>query len=234
MRRRGAAAALVGSAALWLLPARASVPDEPAFTARVFLSYGLVDADAVTPLGRVVIGLFGGAVPVSADRFLRLLMTSYLGSSLSSVRPGEYVAGGFDAAVPSDFPRGNSEAVLQSAFELTHRRPGTVSLALSGADDERPVAARAATGYRITTGPGPAPSLDGKDIVIGRVLEGMDTVAALARLPTYAPQADSPLRTYNALASALGDGRGAKARTAWSKPRVRVIVTDCGVLQRRG
>ena len=72
------------------------------------------------------------------------------------------------------------------------------------------------------------PSLDSENIVFGRVLAGMDVVAALARLPTYAPLPSA--RSWNALAAALGDDRAAKARGAWAKPRNAVLITACGVL----
>jgi peptidyl-prolyl cis-trans isomerase B (cyclophilin B) len=107
-----------------------------------------------------------------------------------------------------------------------------VSLALSGADGEAaggPPRARAPTAFRITTGPGPVPSLDGQNIVLGSVLSGMDVIAAIARVPTYAPL--SSARSWNALAGGLGDGRAATARAAWSKPRQAVLITAAGLLQ---
>ena len=90
---------------------------------------------------------------------------------------------------------------------------------------------RAPTRFRITTGPGPVPSLDGQNIVLGRVVSGMDVVAALARVPTYAPLPSA--RTWNTLAGKLGDDRAAKARAAWSKPRQAVVITACGLVQDR-
>ena len=72
------------------------------------------------------------------------------------------------------------------------------------------------------------PSLDGGNVVVGRVTSGLDVVAAVARTPTFAPLPSA--RSWNALAGALGDGRAAKARGAWSKPRQAVVITACGVL----
>jgi hypothetical protein len=54
------------------------------------------------------------------------------------------------------------------------------------------------------------PALDGQNIVIGRVSAGMDVIAALARVPTYAPLPSA--RTWNNIAGSLGDGRAAKVR----------------------
>ena len=71
-------------------------------------------------------------------------------------------------------------------------------------------------GFRITTGPGPVPSLDGANVVVGRVTAGLDVVASVARTPTFAPLPSA--RSWNSLAAALGDGRAAKARAgahAW-------------------
>lgn len=58
--------------------------------------------------------------------------------------------------------------LLGKSRRLRHYRPGTVSLSLTENDDETFVKQR--PGYRnteflITTGPGPAPALDGNNVV---------------------------------------------------------------------
>lgn len=194
-------------------------------TTRVFFDFATEQA----PLGRLVLGIYGGLLPVSSGLFLRLIESgAYRGSSFSQIHPGAYVLGGLDASLPEGFPRTNSDVVSPSAFALDHSRPGTLSLVLSAVSGEGKLG-RMTTGFRITTGPGPAPQLDGSGIVIGRVQEGWDTLDAIAHAPTYAPPPNSPLLAYNQLAGAFGDARSATARTAWSKPRNRIVITDCGI-----
>jgi hypothetical protein len=54
------------------------------------------------------------------------------------------------------------------------------------------------------------PSLDGENIVMGRVLEGLGTVAQVAAVPTFTPS--ERLQALNRVASLIGDDRAAKAR----------------------
>ncbi|KAK3274203.1 hypothetical protein CYMTET_17603, partial [Cymbomonas tetramitiformis] len=78
------------------------------------------------------------------------------------------------------------------------------------------------------TCPVPAFDLDGENIVFGRVLEGLEVMDAVARVPTFMPP--ERVRIMNNLAGAVGDDRAAKARTAWSRPRRQVVITDCGIM----
>ena len=82
--------------------------------------------------------------------------------------------------------------------------------------------------FTIHTGPGPTPSMDGENVVFGRVESGFDVVQAVARVPTYAPLESS--RTWNGLAQALGDDRAKRARESWTKPRQAVVIAACGLL----
>lgn len=77
-------------------------------------------------------------------------------------------------------------------------------------------------------GPGPAPSLDGTNIVFGRVLEGLDTVSAVARVPTFKPS--ERIRFYNSVARFLGDGRADQAQRQWGKPLQPVLITASGMM----
>jgi peptidyl-prolyl cis-trans isomerase B (cyclophilin B) len=186
----------------------------------------------------VVVGLYGDVVPLSCALFARLAAErGWVDAFVSELRPGEYITTTAQGSPPGGVS--NSEAGLSSAFRLPHSRPGTVSLSASG----RPT-------FRITTGPGPAPLLDGTDIVVGRVLggggggggqllvgevgstalEGMDVIVALSRQSTFAPREGSVTMAYNRLAGALGDGRAATARASWVKPQRRLFIADAGVL----
>lgn len=162
-------------------------------------------------------------------RHSNLSLSQCFSSLFSRVLPGEFVEGG--VGVSLQLPP-NDDIVRPEAFALKHRLPGTVSLALSddSARASRRLRTAPATAFRITTGPGPQPSLDEVGIVVGRVVEGLDVLQAIAAQQTYAPPAGGVLLQYNSIASALGDKRAAIAKLAWSKPRDAIIITACGLL----
>lgn len=69
----------------------------------------------------------------------------------------------------------NTETVESKSFTLEHSRPGVLSLCLSENDDEDDIKLDPNyhnVEFMITTGPGPCPQLDYKNIVFGAVLEG--------------------------------------------------------------
>jgi peptidyl-prolyl cis-trans isomerase B (cyclophilin B) len=144
----------------------------------------LVCAEA-EPLGRIVIGVYGKQVPRTVANF-RAMCTgaagaTYEGSLIHKVFPGQYLMAGKqgrkekgEVPSPTNLER-NLETVEAGAFRLRHVKPGTVSLCLSENDDEDEY--KLSPDYRnveflITTGPGPCPQLDNKNIVFGTVLEG--------------------------------------------------------------
>ena len=65
-------------------------------------------------------------------------------------------------------------------------------------------------------------------MLLRRVLEGMSTVAAVASVPTFAPNESA--RQMNAVANFIGDERAAKAKSKWGKPLKAVVITGAGVL----
>lgn len=152
--------------------------------------------------------------------------------------PGAVFGGGETGAkgergssAPSQFGE-NLETVEPGAFRLRHTKPGTVSLCLSENDDEDQY--RLSPDYRnveflITTGPGPCPQLDNKNIVFGTVLEGMDVVTAVAAIPTYRP--GERIRQLNDLAEFIGDERAQNARNLWNRPLKSLLISSCGELQ---
>lgn len=132
---------------------------------------------------------------------------------------------------PTDLVR-NTESVDSRAFLLAHSRAGVVSLCLSENDDDDEI--KLDPNYRnveflITTGPGPCPQLDNKNIVFGTVLEGLDVVTTIASIPTYRP--GERIRQYNDLAQFLGDERAKTARAIWNKPLKTLYISDCGELK---
>ena len=69
-------------------------------------------------------------------------------------------------------------------------------------------------------------------MVFGRVLEGLETVAAIAAVPTFSPNASA--RQMNSFARFIGDGRAAKARGKWGTPLKAVLIVRTGVLEDEG
>ncbi|KAK7354417.1 hypothetical protein VNO80_19878 [Phaseolus coccineus] len=233
-------------------------PPTPTVTDRFFMDFSLCPnnflpdrADTLSPicsdsklLGRVVLGLFGNLVPRTVSNFKSVCLgsnatsSSYKNTLVHKVFPGQYLLAGRqgrpdkgEVRPPRDLPR-NTETVDAKAFALTHSRPGVVSLSLSENDDDDDV--KLDPEYRnveflITTGPGPCPQLDNKNIVFGTVLEGLDVITAIASIPTYQPS--ERIRQFNDLAEFFGDGRAQNARNIWNRPLTTVYISDCGELK---
>ncbi|CAJ2636637.1 unnamed protein product [Trifolium pratense] len=200
-----------------------------------------------TLLGRVILGLYGNLVPRTVSNFKSLCISnpnsnpnssSYKNTLVHKVLPGQYFLAGRqgrpdrgEVRPPSYLPR-NIETVDPKAFALTHSRPGIVSLSLSENDDEDEI--KFDPEYRnveflITTGPGPCPQLDNKNIVFGTVLEGLDVITAIASTPTYQP--GERIRQFNDLAEFFGDERAQNARAIWNRPLTTIYISDCGALE---
>uniref|UniRef100_A0A061S1R7 Peptidyl-prolyl cis-trans isomerase B (Cyclophilin B) n=1 Tax=Tetraselmis sp. GSL018 TaxID=582737 RepID=A0A061S1R7_9CHLO len=190
------------------------------------------------PLGEVVLGLYGTHVPVTVKNFLTAVESgAYEGTLIHKVVPGGYILGGKQGpprlggvAAPKGLEP-NPEVTAAASFKLRHFYPGTVSLPLSVNDDDERLRVKRSyrsTEFLITTGPGPAPALDGGNVVFGRVLEGLGTVARVADVPTFSPQ--SRMRLLNSLAAAIGDDRAARAKASWGRPLQPVVVTSARVL----
>ncbi|BDA49114.1 probable peptidyl-prolyl cis-trans isomerase B [Coccomyxa sp. Obi] len=190
------------------------------------------------PLGRIIIGLYGRLLPQTVSNFLALIKSgAYSGTTFSRVIPGEYVQAGRQGSPrmglvqpPTDLPP-NKELLASRSFRLEHSRPGTVSLSISENDDDPILKQRPSyrpTEFLITTGPGPVPSLDGQNVVFGTVLEGYNTVTAIASQPTFKP--NERIQAVNQLASFIGDERAARVRAKYGKPLKSVVITDVGVL----
>jgi peptidyl-prolyl cis-trans isomerase B (cyclophilin B) len=158
---------------------RDAPPVEPApFEAETAEELASYRAVIETPKGAIRLAFDPAKAPIHVRNFLRLAATGvYDGTTFHRVVRGFVIQGGMVFTRPTPLTQKQQEYVttLPPEFSSTPHLPGILSMART----EDP--ASASTSFFICTGP--APSLDGKYSVFGRVVDGMDVVRAIEADP---------------------------------------------------
>ncbi len=147
------------------------------------------------PAGRIVFQLYS-ETPRTSDNF-RQLCTGEHGMGQSG-RPLHYRGSGFHRIITNfmcqggDFTRGNGtggesiygEKFADENFIKRHTKPGLLSMANAGKNTN-------GSQFFITTVA--TPHLDGKHVVFGEVVEGMDVVRAMEAVGSQSGRTSSPV-----------------------------------------
>jgi len=199
---RGATALLLGASALL------GVVAEPVVTHKVFFDVKIGDDEPK----RITIGLYGDDVPKTVNNFVSLCTGSsgtgksgkplhFKGSKFHRIIPNFMIQGG-------DFTRGDGtggesiygEKFADENFKLTHTGPGVLSMANAGPNTN-------GSQFFITTVK--TQWLDGRHVVFGKIVEGMDVVQ---QVEAVGSSSGTPSKTVIIADSGLLEGADSAAK----------------------
>eukprot|EP00884_Botryococcus_braunii_P002242 jgi/Botrbrau1/12018/Bobra.247_2s0022.2 len=202
--------------------------------------------------GRITIQLYPD-VPIGAERFLELAEgrdgVSYRLSKIDGIAETYIKSSGVKSlsyAADKATPIAGGDTVEQLEVELDecrhrHDDAGIVSLIVRDSRDrdvkERLVAYQGklvkvqdavgevpnGTGFAITTAA--SPDLDATNLVVGRVVEGMDLVAQIASLPAVKANTNS---AFFQAAKIAGDKRALVAEKGFGRPFSKIVISKSG------